>query len=195
MNIAKVPGRLNHQMVYLCGSIDKCNNFGRQWREELTPFLQRYGMLVLDPKNKPIKCALDSAAGEDDKSVQARHKLIEEERYDELAQGMKPIRNIDLRMVDKADVIIVNYDITVPMCGTMEEFFWGNREKKPIIIRCPEGKKKISPWLFAALKHEIFFQTWDEVRDYLTHIHLAEEIDTLNGRWVFFEQGLLSEPI
>lgn len=183
-----VQGRLNHQFVYLVGPIDKCGNYGRAWRDDLTPFLKSYGMYVLDPKKKPVKCDLD-AAGEDDESIKRRAKLVEDGSYDELSKKMKIIRNIDLRLVDKSDFLIVNYDTSVPMCGTMEEIFWANREKKPIILMCPQGKKTISPWLFAALKHELFFESWNEVKNYLSHMHLAEEVDDLGGRWVFFERG------
>jgi hypothetical protein len=180
-----INGRLTNQFGYLCGPIDKCPEFGRGWRQDITPFLENLGINVIDPKNKPVVCDLD-VAGENDTAINKRLNLLADGDYDGLSKGMKLIRNIDLRFVDRSDFLVVNYDTTIQMCGTYEEIFLANREKKPIIVMCKQGKRAISPWLFAALKHELFFDNWEDVYNYINHIHLDTEVDDLGGRWVFF---------
>ncbi len=182
-----INGRLNNQYCYLAGPIDKCPEYGKGWRSDITPFLENLGVRVIDPKNKPIVCDLDLARAENDDVIKKKHRLLAEGKYDEFARGIKQIRNIDLRFVDKSDFLVVNYDLSIPMCGTMEEIFLANREKKPIILMCPQGKAQISPWLFGALKHKLFFDSWNDVKKYLNKIHTNKKIDDLNGRWVFFD--------
>jgi nucleoside 2-deoxyribosyltransferase len=98
---------------------------------------------------------------------------------------MKTIRAVDLRLVDMSDFLIVNLDINTHPCGTLEEIFWANRQKKPIIIHMEQGKNQTPDWLFGTIPHQMFFSTWDEIKQYLVHIDTSENIDT-HKRWYFF---------
>lgn len=172
--------RLKNQRVYLAGAIDRCPNLGIAWRESITPFLKEKGVTVLNPMQKPIN--LGSETGE---SRSYRSQLKESENYDQLSILMKEIRNVDLRMVDISDFLIVNIDLEIHPCGTYEEIFIANRSKKPIIIHMEQGKIKTPDWLFGTLPHSMFFSTWEDIKKYLTHIDSEEFIDTKN-RWRFF---------
>lgn len=172
--------RLRGTRCYLSGAMDKAPDRGVQWREELTPKLVSMGVTVLDPCNKPI-----SEFDEGPNFANVRSVFLENEQYDEVRNMMKPVRAVDLRMTDVADFLIVNLDLDIFACGTMEEIFLANRQKKPILIHCPQGKKKLSPWLYGTMPHEMFFNTWTELFNYLIYIDIAKEIDTLK-RWVFF---------
>jgi nucleoside 2-deoxyribosyltransferase len=172
--------RLKNQRVYLAGAIDRCPNLGVAWRESITPFLKEKGVTVLNPMKKSI--SLGSETGE---SRITRSQLKESENYDQLSISMKEIRNIDLRMVDISDFLVVNIDLDIHSCGTYEEIFMANRSKKPIIIHMEQGKAKAPDWLFGTLPHSMFFSTWDDVKKYLTYIDSEELIDTKN-RWRFF---------
>ena len=100
--------RLKNQRAYLAGAIDRCPNLGIAWRESITPFLKEKGVTVLNPMKKSIN--LGNETGE---SRDHRLKLKESENYDQLSVMMKEIRNIDLRMVDISDFLIVNIDLDI----------------------------------------------------------------------------------
>lgn len=168
---------------YLIGSIDKCPDLGTSWRtyleEELT---SRFGVNVYNPRNKPIQTGI-----EDEQSRAQRRKWKEEGNYDDLAREVKIIRRVDLRMVDKADFMICFLDLDVIFCGTMEEITLANRQKKPIIVFCKQGKKNIPDWLFGMLPHEMFFDNIDQVISYLEGVHNGTDKRDF-GRWVFFDR-------
>lgn len=178
--------RLKNSMVYLSGSMDRViAGGGIQWRKDLTPFLRNRGVIVLDPTNKP-KCVLGKTA---DESVESREKAIKlknEGYYDEFASHYRPIRNIDLRFTDKADFLIVHLDMNEKPFGTINEISIAIQQKKPIIIHCPYGKKEVPNWIWGAVPHELFFSTWDEVKEYLRHVDEDENVDDL-GRWYLFD--------
>ena len=105
---------------------------------------------------------------------------------------MKEIRNVDLRMVDISDFLIVNIDLDIYPCGTMEEIFLGNREKKPIILHMKQGKQNTPDWLFGAIPHQLIFSSWEEIRGYLTHINTSSSIDSYK-RWYFFDMETITK--
>ena len=177
--------RLLLSKCYLVGPMDAVEDAGAGWRKDLTPWLEDRGVIVFNPCDKPVYDD-DPDYLEDVDFGQKRKALIESEQWDELANLVKPVRFIDLRMVDSANFLIVNLDFDYKICGSWEELFIGNRQMKPIIIHCPQGKKQVPGWLFATLPHQMFFQTWDEVKQYLVRIDEEEQIDTF-GRWKFFD--------
>jgi len=175
-------GRLTNHLCYLCGPIDRVSDKGDGWRDDITPFLQSLGIAVLNPRRKPIDLGL-----EDREHIEKRKQLKAAGKFDQLADEVRQIRVTDLRMIDLSSFLIVYYDLNTIMVGTNEELFWGNREKKPIILMCPQGKKEIPDWLFGVCNHELSFETWEQVREYIRHIHLDELKDSDNlKRWMFF---------
>lgn len=172
--------RLLHQRVYLAGAMDRVSDRGNGWRDTITPFLESLGVIVFNPIKKPIMIGQ-----EDEATHRFKTKLKLEKKYDELSQLMKIIRSVDLRLIDISDFVIVNLDLDVHPCGTYEEIFWANRQKKPIIVHMVQGKQKAPDWLFGTIPHDMIFSSWQEIQDYLTHIHSAVKIETFN-RWYFF---------
>lgn len=172
--------RLNKQRCYLAGAIDRVPDRGNGWRDFITPFLESLGVEVFNPLKKPTNLAIE------DQSV-AKHKkqLKKQKRYDELAELMKNIRTVDLRMVDVSDFLIVNLDIDTHPCGTLEEIFWANRQKKPIIIHTVQGKNKTPDWLFGTIPHSMIFSEWEGVQSYLTDINQNISLEPTE-RWCFF---------
>lgn len=172
---------LRDTRVYLCGAMSFCEENGVQWRDRLKPFLKGLGIRIFDPCDKPIDFGIE------DRKLHA--KLLSEGCYDELAKLLKEIRCVDLRMVDISDFLIVNIDITMYTCGTWEEVFLANREKKPILVRCKQGKKKAPPWLFGTLPHRFIFDTWEQVQDYLIEIDNSNEPVSFDRRWYLFDHA------
>jgi hypothetical protein len=172
--------RLKNQRVYLAGAMDRVADRGSTWRDNITPFLSEMGIVVFNPISKPTGIGL-----EDSDSHTIKTKLKQQHRYDELASMMKTIRSVDLRLVDISDFLIVNLDLNVHPCGTYEEIFWANRQKKPIIVHMVQGKDHTPDWLFGTIPHQMVFSTWEDIKSYLVHIDGSENIDTYK-RWYFF---------
>lgn len=172
--------RLTNQRVYLAGAMDRVADRGNGWRDNITPFLEKLGVIVFNPIKKPT-----IIGQEDERTHRYKIKLKAEKKYDELSELMKVIRSVDLRLVDISDFLIVNLDLDVHPCGTYEELFLANRSKKPVVVHIEQGKNKTPDWLFGTIPHQMIFSTWVEVKTYLEHIHTYAEIDHYN-RWRFF---------
>jgi len=172
--------RLKNQRVYLAGAIDRVDDRGMGWREEISPFLDSLGIVVFNPITKPAEIGL-----EDNDTHVVKTKLKSSKRYDELTSMMKVIRSVDLRLVDISDFLIVNLDLNVHPCGTYEEIFWANRQKKPIIIHMVQGKENAPDWLFGTVPHQMIYSDWGDMYSYLKHIDSSENINSYN-RWYFF---------
>lgn len=177
--------RLKHSTCYLSGAMDRVSDHGTKWRDELKPFLRDLNINVIDPCDKP-KSLIHDIQEEGVEYRTLRDKYKEEENYEELAKLMRKVRNIDLRFVDISSFIIVNIDLDVHLCGTYNEVAIAIQQKKPIIVRCEQGKKNCPFWLFGCIPHSMIFSTWDEVKTYITHIDKDKEIDDL-GRWFLFD--------
>lgn len=172
--------RLKNQRVYLAGAMDRVADRGNGWRDNITPFLEELGVIVFNPIKKPTV-----VGKEDEQTHKLKLKLKAEQNYNELSKLMKVIRSVDLRLVDISDFLIVNLDLDIHPCGTYEEIFWANRQKKPIIVHMVQGKQSAPDWLFGTIPHEMIFSSWDSVKEYLREINSHSEIETFN-RWYFF---------
>ena len=175
-----VNKRLLNQRVYLAGAMDRVADRGNGWRDSITPFLEQLGVTVFNPIKKPT-----SLGQEDEQTHKHKIQLKANENYDQLSSVMKTIRSIDLRLVDISDFLIVNLDLDVHPCGTYEEIFLANRQKKPIIIHMIQGKQSAPDWLFGTVPHQTIFSSWEDIKAYLSHINTSENIDTYK-RWYFF---------
>jgi nucleoside 2-deoxyribosyltransferase len=175
--------RLRNARVYLAGAMDRVGDRGAGWRDAITPFLTDLELVVFNPITKPTNLGM-----EDEMTHQLKQNLKKSQRYDELSQVMKTIRSVDLRLVDISDFLIVNLDLNTHPCGTLEEIFWANRQKKPIIIHMVQGKQHTPDWLFGTIPHQMIFSNWEDIKIYLKHINSAENIDSYN-RWYFFNHG------
>jgi len=172
--------RLANQRVYLAGAMDRVSDRGNGWRNDISPFLENLGIVVFNPIKKPIMIGQ-----EDEKTHKYKVLLKQQKSYDELSELMKVIRSVDLRLVDISDFMIVNLDLDIHPCGTYEEIFWANRQRKPIIVHMVQGKQQAPDWLFGTIPHQMIFSSWLEIKDYLNYINTYAEIETFK-RWYFF---------
>ena len=170
---------LGHR-VYLAGPMDRVKDRGRTWRNKITPTLSSMGLNVLNPLKKPTSVGL-----ENNDTAEYKNKLKKKQEYDKLSSLMKEIRAVDLRMVDTSDFIIASLDLDVHLCGTLEEIFWANRQKKPIIIHIVQGKKNTPDWLFGTIPHNMIFSEWSGIPEYLSSINNNISLETTE-RWCFF---------
>ena len=174
--------RLRGSRGYLCGPMDRVSDGGIEWRVNLRDMTTELGIKWLDPCDKPIQ-------GFDETSLRVRiHEAKAVGDWDEVTRLIKPIRCVDLRMIDVSDFIVAKLDAHERGCGTYEEITTANRQKKPVIIWCPQGKAEIPNWMFAMLPHRLFFRDLDEVVGYLWHVAHDDVVEHLR-RWYFFDYG------
>lgn len=174
--------RLRYSRCYLCGAMDRAKDAGVGWRLEAKHELGDLGIFWLDPCRKPI-----NIGAEDDASRARRRERKLAGDYDALKIEMDPIRRVDLRMVDKADFLIVNLDMEIHACGTYEEVFWANRLKSPVFLHCEQGKQHIPDWMFGTLPHSYFHSTWAEVYAHVRRVATDPNFVDPTGRWYFFD--------
>lgn len=172
---------LKNTRTYLVGAMDRVLDGGIGWRKEITPILQSMGVRVLDPCNKPI-----NGVKEDNNTRAWIETYKQTEQYDKIREKYSVIRNADLRCVDISDFIIANIDIHAHACGSYEEIVTANRQKKPVLIMCQQGKKMAPNWLFFMLPHEHIFSSMNELISYLSMVNSCEDATTLD-RWFFLE--------
>jgi uncharacterized membrane protein len=161
--------------------MDRAKDAGEGWRRDICFKLRHLGINWLDPTRKPIDIGKEDA--------ESRKRRGENKRagdWPALVAEMKPIRCVDLRMVDVCDFVIVYLDLDVHACGTYEEVFLANRQKKPVLFVVEQGKHAAPDWLFGAFPSEYFFSSWDELYDYLEKIAGDVTYKDTNGRWYFF---------
>ncbi len=180
----KVKGRLNNHRVYLAGPIDHASDDGVGWREELTPYLEKMGLTILDPTNKPVSQCRYNEIGDEKEHI---HKLVNLKRWDELREMAKEIVLVDLRMVEVADFLIAYVDKDIHICGTYDEIFESLRRRKPTLIVHKGGKAEMSLWLRGKMNHNFVFDSFDELYAYLEALHDGT-VEPDYTRWVFFDK-------
>lgn len=173
------------QRVYLAGAIDRVADRGSQWRECITPKLKQFGLTVLNPLKKPLRNSEETI-----EKVGERHKLKAEGFLDEVAAIMKRIRNIDLRLIDVSDFIIVYINMEHNLFGTVEEIVTANRSKKPILVVIEQGVENAPDWLLGMIGTETIFNKFEELFEYLKCVNEEDDVEKLSGRWVLFDWSL-----
>ena len=177
--------RLDGMRTYLAGAMDRVPDGGLGWRVSITPPLQKLGVTVLDPCNKPIEVGI-----EDEGSRELIKKYKKTGQFHKIRKECGVIRTLDLRCIDISDFIIASIDIDVHACGTYEEIAIANSQKKPVLIWCQQGKENAPNWLFFMLPHQHIFGSLECLMDYLSHVNSAKNIEHYK-RWFFFDQSKL----
>lgn len=175
--------RLKGSRVYLCGPIDNAADYGQGWRNNLKPFLKKLGIVCIDPCDKPI----DDQYKEGPEFIKLRKTFKRIGDWAALQKMMKKVRVFDLRCVDIVDFLIVYLDLDLTICGTWEELFWANRQKKPVLIMCKQGVQNIPDWLFGTLPYQHFFNDWLSLQEYINMVNSSELEPDHYKRWTFFQ--------
>jgi hypothetical protein len=142
------PGNLDGTTVYLSGPMDFLASSRKQertsgWRARVGRFLRDRKAKVLDPWFKPEIAGLHSYGKEDDKSTQLRNKWRFTDGEEgaairaEICSNFWPTVHIDLRMVDKSDIIIAFCPTTTYSVGTVHEIALARQQHKPVLFVSP----------------------------------------------------------
>ena len=167
---------LKDKTVYLAGPIHACKDDGIGWRDNITPKLQSYGLLVDDPCKKTI-----GGFGEVKQDKAYIKQLIKEEKWQEVKEKFYPIVRKDLRSVDKADFIVVAYDPSTSMFGTVHEIVQASHQKKPILVKYDRTTlEHFNPWIMCLIKSQWLFSEWNDMFRYLDKINTG---DTETSHW------------
>lgn len=173
--------RLKNTRAYLAGPIDRVADSGETWRRQIRHHLDDLEIVWLDPLHKPIDIGVEDAESRHQRRM---NKLAGE--FDLVADEMVPIRDVDIRLVNISDFLIVNIDIDAHLCGTYNELFLANEQNKPILTHIAQGRKECPDWLLGCLPQEHIFDSWIDLRRYVRHIANDQVIDYM-GRWFFFD--------
>jgi len=173
--------RLDGAMFYLAGPMDDVADRGAGWRTRIKSFLWNHNIGVLCPSDKPM---FDSE-NEDDLYYKKINMLKQQSRYQEVHEKMKPVAADDYRMVDKADALILYIDRDAHMCGSYHENCMAAYQRKPVMVCCRQGKAAIPNWMYSVCRHEMFFDEWYDLHEYIKHVCYDEHVETYN-RWRFF---------
>ena len=175
--------RLSGLRCYLAGPIDNAVDDGVGWRNKMTTWLNKKGVVVFDPCNKPISY---SKYKEIDAEKVKMLELKKNGRYFELSQRMKEIVHVDLRMTDISDFLIVYLDPRISMFGTIHELITSLHQRKPTLVVVEGGKKAASNWLYGIMDFNFIFDDFNELEEFL-HLIDTGSIGANLTRWVFFD--------
>ena len=181
--------KLRGMRCYIAGGIDRISDGGQGWRDWITPQLQKYGVIPINPCKKPIDIGF-----EDMENREYRQQLLKDGRYDEMAENMRTIRVVDLRLIDISDFLIVYFDTEQQLCGTFEEVFWANRLKRPVLLYCPQGIKNVYHWMWGVLPYKFFFEKWDDLFTYLEGIDNGTDTNHMK-RWTWLNYDELTPQL
>jgi len=180
---------LNGLRTYLVGAMDRVPDGGVTWRKRITSILQKMGIVVIDPCDKPINGIV-----EDEETRHWIEYYKETGQYDKIKEKFAIIRSADLRCVDVSDFIIAHIDLDIHACGTYEEIVTANRQKKPVLVWCKQGKHNAPNWLFFMLPHEHIFGSLSDLLKYLDYVDQEQNIKDLK-RWFFFKYNKIGYNI
>jgi len=166
--------------TYLVGAMDRVPDGGKAWRDKISPILEKLGVVVLNPCKHIIHGIHENEDTRKNIDFLKRNGM-----FDELKNTYSKVRNADLRCVDICDFIIAHIDLSTHACGTYEEIVTANRQKKPVLIWCEQGKINAPNWLFFMLPHDNIFNSMEEIIVYLQTINSVKDTSTLK-RWLFF---------
>jgi hypothetical protein len=189
--------RLAGLICYEIGPIDRVDDRGGPWRDDISEFLFSLDIGVHNPLKKSLDWGVESEDGrlwrqDSLQKAELLHSqgLIHESNKicEAVHEQMKDIVASDLRSVDRSDFMIAYVDLDVHMAGSYSEITHATLQRKPVIICCEQGKYHIPMWLYGLCQHEMFFSNWDEVKIYINHMAYDDNVDHLK-RWRFFNMN------
>ena len=171
-------------MCYLAGPIDFVDDRGVGFRKTLKEKLLSIGLeenMILDPTDKPVTY---SGYADFDTEKDYYYSLRKHGHWDELQKMCQMTMHVDLRLVDKSDVVIAVLNPDVPMFGTIHEIVEARQQKKPVLMIDPRGREGTSIWAIGLVGYKHIFKTIDEAVDYMADI-LHGRMNADHTEWLF----------
>ena len=171
--------KLSGARVYLSGPIEYASDLGKGWREEFTKRSKELGLdlVIINPCNKPLHLAPE-VSGEYSTTTELRKN----KDWAGLRKAVKIFRRQDLRFTDISDALVIYVDRNIHMCGSYDEAYTAERQRKPIFCIVKGGIAELPTWLFGVFKLEHIFPTVEACIQYLYELsHREIELD---DNWV-----------
>ena len=133
---------------YLVGPIQDTSDGGVEWRKRITPKLEELGIEVINPT-----ISESEKYGSMDKAHEVFQGHIASGNWDLFDKVFDEIIRMDMEAVKKSDFLIVLFDPTTKMGGTICEI-WEAVEhcKTPIYTVCYSPKKDFNVWMLRTLR-------------------------------------------
>ena len=168
----------DHFLVYLGGPIDFDPTGGIGWRVDWTNGLIDIGFKakqIISPTKKP----LSGTAFDLDNEADLIRDCREREDYEGMEKVVGAIMHIDLRLVDKSDLILAKFPLDkngnrVFTVGTIHEIVVARQQHKPVLVVWEGGKKTASGWLLKLVGHQNVFGTFEELKEHLRCVSQGE---------------------
>lgn len=178
----------NHFMVYLAGAIQYTNDGGVGWRDMVTSKMTEIGISeknIINPCDKP----LTSFNNDDlDANMDVIDKLKKDGKWSDIEKMSKSTIRIDLRSVDKSDLIYCHLDPAINTVGTIDEISVARTQRKPVIVVTPGGIANASYWIIGRVGRKHIFPDDDSAISYIRDILKGRRsFDTKS--WLFFDFG------
>ncbi len=174
--------KLNQARVYLSGPIDYAPDLGRGWRDEFIKQSKSLNLKIINPCDKPLPC---------EHEIKGEHRFVEIFRknkdWKNLQSFVKTFRRQDLRFTDIADFLVIYVNKEIHMCGSYDELFVAERQKKPIFCIVEGGIECLPTWLFGVFKIENIFNS---VSECVAHLNILNKQEVLDSSWVLIGQYL-----
>jgi hypothetical protein len=177
--------KLDQATCYLSGSIEAAKDGGVSWRQDFIKSIENANLKIqcIDPTNKPGDPSMK--IGE---NKEYQNQLQANGRFEELQQYVTNYRRFDLRFTDISDFIVAAIDPSLHLCGTYDEVFLAERQKKPRFAICKGGLYKLPRWLFGVFKLEDVFEDINGVIERLVQLNNGTYL--MDDRWVLIRKYL-----
>ncbi len=164
----------DHFYVYLAGPIDFDPAGGAVWRLKWTQGLIEMGLPethILSPTKKPLAGATFNLDNEAEIAADCRSR----QDWDGIEEIIGQIAHIDLRLVDKSDLILVHFPLDkdgkrVFTVGTIHEIVVARQQRKPVYVVWEGGKETASGWLMWLVGHRNIFGTFEDLMKHLKSV-------------------------
>lgn len=143
----KIHNFLRGARVYLSGPMDFVASRAYEkrygWRVRVKQFLERNGVTVFDPWNKPEVRGMMEYGEEDEKTIHIRDSWTFKKgkagslSRAKLAGHFWETMHIDLRMVDISDFLIAYVPTDIYSVGTVHEIVTARAQRKPVLFVSP----------------------------------------------------------
>jgi hypothetical protein len=174
---------LDKAICYLAGPMTFAPDIGVGWRRSLIKQSHQrgIGLNFLDPTNK-----IKGMKVQDEKELNDKYRR--EQKWDKLTDHVHAYRREDLRSVDYCDLLIINVDTDIHMCGSYDEVYNAEREHKPRLAIVKGGPAGAPDWLFDVVDWREMFPSVEACVDYLDRINSGEV--ELDDRWVLIRRHI-----
>jgi len=167
----------DHFLIYLSGAMQYAEDLGTVWRKRVVEkMVTEIGIKrenIIDPCNKPFtnlyKQDLDAV------NLERLDHLKRLGNWEEVEDIAKWTIHLDLRFVDKADIIYAHVDPNVFTAGTIDEIITARTQKKPVILVVPGGLQNCPYWLLGRVGWRHIFPDDESAIQYLKDIREGKE--------------------